>query len=132
MTHILRFSALFGFLGVATGAFATHGLKNTLPVDLLEIFATGSRYCLLHALPLMVIALSSQKENIWLQRASLGFIIGTIIFAGSLWTLALSGLRWFGAITPIGGLGLLYGWVCVFLSASSIKKSTDTHDSSST
>ena len=131
MAHILRFSALFGFLGVATGAFATHGLKNTLPMDLLEIFATGSRYCLLHALPLMAIALS-HKENIWLQRASIGFIVGTIIFAGSLWTLALSGLRWFGAITPIGGLGLLYGWVCVFLSASSIEKSVSTHDSSST
>jgi uncharacterized membrane protein YgdD (TMEM256/DUF423 family) len=104
--------AAFGFLGVAAGAFGAHALRDTLPPDRLQVFETGARYQLIHALALIAVALA-------LDRAASGaataagwlFVLGQVIFAGSLYALALSGVRVWGAVTPLGGLCYLAGWV---------------------
>ena len=112
--RFILLSAVFGFLGVASGAFGAHALKATLPADLLAIFETGSRYCLHHAMALLATSLYNKNQpNPWLNRACWGFTIGITIFSGTLWILALSGIRWLGAITPLGGLSLLLAWGCI-------------------
>lgn len=112
--RFILLSAVFGFLGVASGAFGAHALKSTLPADLLAIFETGSRYCLHHAMALLATSLyNKQYPNPWLNRACWGFTIGITIFSGTLWILALSGIRWLGAITPLGGVSLLVAWGCL-------------------
>lgn len=109
-------AGVFGFLGVASGAFGAHALKQMLDPELLIIFKTGSTYCLQHAIVLLIVALYQQQaQNRWLHRACWGFTIGICIFSGSLWTLALTNTRWLGAITPFGGLALLWGWSCIVL-----------------
>ncbi|MEQ1773853.1 MAG: DUF423 domain-containing protein [Burkholderiales bacterium] len=106
--------SLSGFLGVALGAFAAHALKGRVEPDLLLIFETGVRYQMYHAFALLAAGWASTR---WPGRAvNLSgwlFVAGTIIFSGSLYALSLSGIRWFGAITPIGGLALLAGWLCL-------------------
>lgn len=110
----IALAGVFGFLGVASGAFGAHALKEILTPDLLAIFETGSRYCLHHSMALLATALyGSLKPNTWLIRACWGFSIGITIFAGSLWILALTNTRWLGAITPIGGLSMLLAWLCI-------------------
>ena len=106
--------AVFGFLAVAAGAFGAHALSARLEPDLLEIFETGARYQLIHALALIAVRLvlgrgvaRSAVIAGWL------FTIGVVIFSGSLYALALTGIRSFGAITPIGGLALLGGWLAL-------------------
>ena len=107
-------AAIFGFLGVASGAFGAHALKKVLEPDLLSVFETGSRYCLHHAMVLLATALYLKNNaNRWLIRACWSFTIGTTIFSGTLWVLAISGMRWLGAITPLGGTALLIGWGCL-------------------
>ena len=107
----LSISAFFGFLGVAMGAFGAHGLKNTLTPDLLVIFETGSRYCLIHAVVLLAVSILHQIQPSSLtNKAGWFFSIGILIFSGTLWTLAITNTRWLGAITPVGGLCLLVGW----------------------
>ena len=122
----LQLGALFGFLGVATGAFGAHALKDRVDAQMLTIWETGSRYCLLHAIMLVVLALTLQttSENHpnsrqFLLKAMLGFAIGITIFSGSLWTLVLTNQRWLGAITPLGGLSLLYAWFCIMRAGNS-------------
>ena len=119
-SHIwTRISALYGFLGVSAGAFGAHALKNRLSEDLLAIFETGSRYCLVHAIVLFAISVSLQKQpNHWLSRGALCFSVGIFIFSGTLWLLALTDTRWLGAFTPLGGVGLIFGWICIFLSTT--------------
>lgn len=117
----IALAGVFGFLGVASGAFGAHALKNILAPDLLTIFETGSRYCLHHSIALLATALyGSTKPSPWLIRACWGFSIGITIFAGSLWVLALTNTRWLGAITPIGGLSMLLGWSCIVVYALKI------------
>jgi uncharacterized membrane protein YgdD (TMEM256/DUF423 family) len=106
--------AIFAGLGVAAGAFATHGLKSRLSPDLLQVFETGARYQIYHALGLLVIALASERlPGGSLHWAGWLFIAGTILFSGSLYALCLTGFRIVGAITPIGGLCFLAGWILV-------------------
>ena len=121
MTNLWLFlSGIFGFLGVSTGAFGAHALKNRLPEDLLAIFETGSRYCLIHAVALLATALYFQHTgSAWANRSGWCFSIGITIFSGSLWTLALTDTRWLGAITPIGGVFMLLGWL--FLCLAGVK-----------
>ncbi len=102
------FSAL---IAVALGAFAAHGLKSRLEPDLLAIFETGARYQMYHALAMFVAAWAATvaRDNLahWAGRC---FLIGTVVFSGSLYALALTGTRWLGAITPFGGVLFLAGW----------------------
>lgn len=115
MTGTGRAFAVFGaasaFLAVAAGAFGAHALKGKLAVDLLEVFETAARYQMYHALALVFAALAYER---WvtpqLGWAGWLFIAGTIIFSGSLYLLALTGTRWLGAVTPLGGLCFLAGW----------------------
>jgi uncharacterized membrane protein YgdD (TMEM256/DUF423 family) len=105
---------VFGFLGVAVGAFAAHSLKGRLEPDLMVIFETGVRYQFYHAFALLAAGWASAR---WPGKAvNAGgwlFVAGTITFCGSLYALSLSGVRWLGAITPFGGLALLAGWLCL-------------------
>lgn len=104
-------AGIAGFLGVALGAFGAHALKARLEPDLLAAFETGVRYHLYHALALFAAAWGWAR---WPERrfafAGWAFIAGITIFSGSLYLLALSGERWLGAVTPLGGLAFLAGW----------------------
>ena len=113
------FAAIFGGLGVALGAFGAHALRDRLSPDMLTIFETGVRYQIYHALALFGVALVIAR---WPQSslpvaAGWLFITGVIIFSGSLYILALSGARWWGAITPIGGVAFLAGWLSLLIVA---------------
>jgi uncharacterized membrane protein YgdD (TMEM256/DUF423 family) len=103
-----------GFLGVALGAFGAHALKTRVSPDLLAVFETGVRYQMYHVFALLAAAWAWAR---WPSRkfAIAGglFIAGIVIFSGSLYLLALTGVRWLGAITPLGGLAFLAGWLCL-------------------
>ena len=103
--------SISGLLAVALGAFAAHALKARLEPDLLTTFETGARYQMYHALALFVAAGAAMvaHENLahWAGRCML---IGTVVFSGSLYALALTGTRWLGAITPFGGVLFIVGW----------------------
>lgn len=115
-------AALFGFLGVALGAFGAHALKDKLDPYLLDVFEVGVRYQMYHALALLAVAwAASRAPGLAVQVAGWGFVIGTLIFSGSLYILALSGIRWLGAITPIGGVALLVGWAALLVAFIKMK-----------
>ena len=111
-------AALSAFIAVAAGAFGAHALKARLEPDLLTVFETAARYQMYHALALFIAAwLALQQPCIWAVRAGWCFIVGTVLFSGSLYALALSGVRALGAITPLGGVAFLAGWICLALAA---------------
>jgi uncharacterized membrane protein YgdD (TMEM256/DUF423 family) len=112
----LMSGAAMGFLAVALGAFGAHALKQKLSADMLAIFEVGVRYQMYHALAIIIVALAAG----WITQPLLSvalwlFLSGTVIFSGSLYILALSDVRAWGAVTPIGGLLLLAGWLCLFI-----------------
>lgn len=113
MPHfILAFAAFNGLLAVALGAFAAHGLRNRLAPDLLDVFQTGVQYHMYHTLALLgvgILILHFPAQTL-LRYSALAFAIGLLLFSGSLYALSLSGIRWLGAITPLGGIGFLAGW----------------------
>lgn len=110
--------AVSGFISVAAGAFGAHALKARLGADLLAIFETGARYQMFHALALVAVGLLAQsRPHALLTAAGFSFLTGTLLFSGSLYVLALSGVRWLGAITPLGGLGFLAGWAILAAAA---------------
>ena len=114
----LLFAAFFGFTGVALGAFAAHGLKSRLSADYLAIFQTGVHYQMLHALVLFGVALLSAHLGGRLVGIAGGFFVaGILIFSGSLYLLTLTSTLVLGAITPIGGVCFLAGWLCLGLAA---------------
>lgn len=103
---------LSAFLGVALGAFAAHALKTRLEPDLFNIFEVGVRYQMYHSLGLLALAWACSYWNApGLAWSGWAFIAGTVLFSGSLYILSLTGIRWLGAITPIGGLMFLFGWI---------------------
>jgi len=103
--------ALLGGLGVVLGAFGAHVLKQRIGPALLAVFETGARYHLIHALALLVTALALGQRNIWPFRlAGWLFAAGVLLFSGSLYALALSGVKGFGAVTPLGGIAFISGW----------------------
>lgn len=111
--------ALSGLVSVAAGAFGAHALKQRLPADLLVIFETASRYQMYHALALVLVGILASRGGLPervsapLQLAGGLFVVGTVLFSGSLYVLSLSGQRWLGAITPLGGLAFLAGWLAL-------------------
>ena len=107
-------AALAGFLGVALGAFAAHGLKNTISPPMLAAFETGVRYQMYHALAMilagMIVARGASTAG-WI------FQLGIFLFSGSLYVLALTDIKVLGAVTPFGGLAFLAGWIWLAWSA---------------
>jgi uncharacterized membrane protein YgdD (TMEM256/DUF423 family) len=98
-------------IGVAIGAFGAHGLADRVEADLLAIFETGVRYHMYHALALLAVGWAASRwPGGWVQAAGWLFVFGILVFSGSLYVLALTGARWLGAITPLGGLCFLLGW----------------------
>ncbi|AVO61803.1 DUF423 domain-containing protein [Pseudomonas chlororaphis] len=114
----LMLAAFFGFTGVALGAFAAHGLKNRLSAEYLAIFHTGVTYQLVHTLALLGVALlATQIPGRLVAWAGASFVIGILLFSGSLYLLTLTGFSKLGIVTPFGGLAFLVGWLCLGLAA---------------
>jgi uncharacterized membrane protein YgdD (TMEM256/DUF423 family) len=119
----LAASGVVGFLGVALGAFGAHGLRSRLGelpdfARRMEWWETASRYQLVHALALGLVAfLCTRSESLAPRIAGGAFLVGVLVFSGSLYTMTVTGIRWLGAITPLGGVALLVGWACVVWSA---------------
>jgi uncharacterized membrane protein YgdD (TMEM256/DUF423 family) len=110
--------AASGFVAVAAGAFGAHALRARLAPDLLAVFETAARYQMYHALALLAVAwVASRWPGPLPQWAGWLFVGGMVLFSGSLYALALSGVRWLGAITPLGGAAFLAGWICLALAA---------------
>ena len=107
-----------GLLGVVFGAFGAHSLKSTLSSEMLETFEVAVRYQMYHSLGLLAAAwAASQWQNHLTTTAGWCFFAGILIFSGSLYILSLTGIRWLGAITPIGGLAFIIGWGCLTVAA---------------
>lgn len=118
MRMLLLLAAMFGFTGVALGAFAAHGLKTQLSADYLAVFQTGVHYQMLHALALLALAAVGERlAQRLLLAAGICFCVGILLFSGSLYALTLSGIGALGVITPVGGLMFLVGWACLGLAA---------------
>ena len=114
----LLIGSLAAFLAVGLGAFGAHGLRTRLSPDMLAVFETGVRYHMYHALALLATALVMGRMSGWLVVcAGWFFAAGIVLFSGSLYLLALTGMTVLGAITPIGGLAFLIGWACLALAA---------------
>ena len=114
-----RAAAISALVAVLAGAFAAHALRARLEPDALSAFETGARYQMYHAFALFVVSWAVRRcppsrAAYW---AGWLFMAGTVLFSGSLYLLALSGTRWLGAITPIGGLTFLLGWLCLALAS---------------
>lgn len=111
MNVMLTLAALLGGLAVILGAFAAHALKGSLADNLLATFQLGVQYQMYHALALFGVGLLYRLYNEKLiVIAGRFFILGTLLFSGSLYALALGGPRWFGPITPVGGICFIAGW----------------------
>jgi uncharacterized membrane protein YgdD (TMEM256/DUF423 family) len=114
----LMIGAVLGLIGVGLGAFGAHGLRGRLSPDMLAVFETGVRYHMYHALAiLLVAALIVRIDGRLMTAAGWSFTAGVIVFSGSLYALALSGVTVLGAITPIGGLAFLVGWALLAIAA---------------
>ncbi len=107
--------ALSALIAVAAGAFGAHALKSRLTPEMLAIFETGARYQMYHALGLIGVGLWASHRGA--NGAGWAFVVGTVLFSGSLYALALSGVRALGAVTPIGGLAFMVGWALLAWSA---------------
>jgi uncharacterized membrane protein YgdD (TMEM256/DUF423 family) len=120
----LAIAAIFGGLSVAAGAFASHALKEKLSERAGEIFETAARYQMYHALALLLVALLISREEFFrpsLIASGWAFIIGIVIFSGSLYTLSLTDIKVLGAITPLGGVAFIAGWGALAIAAFSFK-----------
>jgi len=114
----IAIGAVCGFVGVAAGAFGAHMLRERLAADLLDPFEVGVRYHLLHAVMLVLVGtLRGSSRTRMLTVAGWTFLLGIILFSGSLYALALTGVRAFGMITPLGGAAFLVGWLALFVAA---------------
>jgi uncharacterized membrane protein YgdD (TMEM256/DUF423 family) len=106
--------ALAGGLAVSLGAFGAHGLKARVGPDLLAVFETGVRYHLAHSLALLAVGFAASRwPGTAANAAGFLFLAGIVVFSGSLYVMTLTGQRWLGAVTPIGGVAFLAGWACL-------------------
>lgn len=115
---LLAVGALLAGVGVAAGAFGAHGLRGHMSPESLETFRTGANYQLLHGIAIVAVAgAMSHFDRRRLRLACWLFVVGIVLFSGSLYALSLSGVRALGAVTPLGGVALLAGWCTVMLGA---------------
>jgi uncharacterized membrane protein YgdD (TMEM256/DUF423 family) len=111
--------AIAAFIAVALGAFGAHSLRTKLSPEMLNIFEVGVRYQMYHALGLIAVAWAITRwPEANLNAAGWAFIVGIVIFSGSLYLLTLTDTRWLGAITPIGGIAFLIGWAILVWSVA--------------
>ena len=111
MRLFFALGSVLGGLGVVLGAFGAHALRATLSAEDLQTFEIGVRYQMYHALALIVVAWAHTRwEGAALGAAGWCFTLGIVVFSGSLYVLVLSGQRWLGAVTPLGGVALILGW----------------------
>lgn len=110
--RLLRTGAALAALGVLLGAFGAHALKNSLGAEMLAIYQTGVQYHLIHALGIVLIAILASTQPAWKRLILAGWLmsIGVLLFSGSLYLLAATGVRALGAITPLGGLCFIVAW----------------------
>ena len=109
--------ALSALITVVAGAFGAHALRTRLTAEHLAVFETAARYQMYHALALLAVAWAiTRGPSVLPVWAGWLFVVGTLLFSGSLYLLALTGTRWWGAFTPLGGVALLLGWLCLVLS----------------
>ena len=114
--------ALFAGLSVAAGAFGAHALRNQLEPRMLEVFETAARYQMYHALALFAVAwLVQQTQAQAAQLAGWAFVAGILLFSGSLYAMALTGVRVLGAITPVGGVAFIVGWCALAVAAMRLR-----------
>src|SRR5690606_5635952 len=106
------------FIAVGAGAFGAHALRARLAPDMLAVFETAARYQMYHALALLAVAwIAARWPGTAAMYAGWLFVAGTVVFSGSLYLMALTGARWLGAITPLGGAAFLAGWLALALAA---------------
>lgn len=119
----LMIAAVAGFTGVGLGAFGAHGLKTVLSPDMMTVWQTAVQYHLVHAVVLLALALglNSTSEK-WLGRSAIMVTLGLLLFSGSLYAMALTGIRPLGIITPFGGISWLIGWALLIPAALSMSK----------
>jgi uncharacterized membrane protein YgdD (TMEM256/DUF423 family) len=118
--QIIQTAAIFGVLAVGIGAFGAHGLKEILTeTGRAETFETAVKYHFYHSLAIFLIGILALVKPSWkkLSTAAIMMVIGILIFSGSLYFLSLTGITWLGAITPLGGVAFIAGWILVFLDA---------------
>lgn len=114
----LLIGSLAGALGVALGAFGAHGLRGRLSPDMLAVFETGVRYQMYHALAILLVSVLMARLDGWLiHAAGWSFAIGIVLFSGSLYLLAVTGIRVLGAIAPLGGVAFILGWAFLAIAA---------------
>jgi uncharacterized membrane protein YgdD (TMEM256/DUF423 family) len=120
----LTIAAIFGGLSVAGGAFGAHALREKISERSLEIFDTGARYQMYHALALLLVAMLMSRLDsppTTLLVSGWLFIIGVVIFSGSLYAISLTGIKSLGAVAPLGGLALMLGWAALAVAGATIK-----------
>lgn len=116
-TILMSASAMLA-LAVALGAFGAHGLKDHLSAELMQTYKTGVEYHFYHALGLLLLGvLSLTMPSGLINWAALFLFVGIVLFSGSLYVLSISGIKWLGAITPLGGLSFITGWILLFVAA---------------
>jgi uncharacterized membrane protein YgdD (TMEM256/DUF423 family) len=113
---LIRLAALFGFLSVAFGAFGAHALEGKLAAEGQDWWHTATLYALPHAAAALSAGLSGKGGNI--ARGGWLILIGALIFSATLYAMALGAPRWLGAVTPVGGVGMLAGWALIAIGAS--------------
>lgn len=120
----MAWGAVIMALSVAIGAFGAHMLEDRIGVDAMAVYETGVQYHMIHGIAIIITGLAAGLfgESRKLFWAGVLFIAGTIIFSGSLYVLSISGVKWLGAITPIGGVSFIAGWLILMSSAFSRKK----------
>ena len=113
---IIMTAAVFLTLAVALGAFGAHGLKSHLSAEMMGTYKTGIEYHFYHALGLLLVGvLAFYQPGVYLKWSAIFLVSGIILFSGSLYILAVSGIKWLGAITPLGGLSFIIGWILLFV-----------------
>jgi len=124
VARTLRTAALSGVSAVMIGAFGAHGLKAHLDAGMLAAYQTGVAYQFYHTFGLLFIGLCLHciGASKWLSRAAILMVCGVILFSGSLYLMAVTGFRWLGVITPVGGLCFIVAWLCVWCAFSDSHK----------
>lgn len=118
MRTLAAVGSLLGFLAVALGAFGAHALRERVGADLLAIYQTGVQYQAMHAVALLALGLAAPDSKPT-RSAGWFMVAGVVVFSGSLYALSITGVRGFGAITPIGGVCFLIAWAMLFWSFAS-------------